>query len=89
MEVRYDLDTEAFATAAGLGLPLARAATVGTDPRFVAAIRELLIERAAGELGGQPARPALGGLGPSHDRCPDACCPNPRAPRPAACGAAP
>ena len=33
MEVKYDLDTEARATAERLGLPVARAATVGTDPR--------------------------------------------------------
>ena len=36
MEVIYDLDTEAAATAAELGLPFARAATAGTDPAFVA-----------------------------------------------------
>src|SRR4028118_971279 len=49
MEVRYDLDTEAAATAADLGLRFARAATPGTDERFVALVRELLVERAAVE----------------------------------------
>ncbi|MDT3397696.1 ferrochelatase, partial [Streptomyces sp. B1866] len=49
MEVTYDLDTEAAATAAELGLPVARASTVGADPRFVAAVRELVLERAAAE----------------------------------------
>ena len=87
MEVRYDLDTEALATAGRLGLPCVRAGTVGTDPRFVAAVRELVLERAAAERGEQPVRRALGVLGPSHDVCPAGCCANPRGPRPALCGA--
>ncbi|MEU5186885.1 ferrochelatase [Streptomyces klenkii] len=86
MEVKYDLDTEATAKAAELGLPVARAATVGADPRFAAAVRELVLERAATERGEDPARCALGALGPSHDLCPVGCCPA-RAPRPAAAGA--
>ncbi|MEV4616299.1 ferrochelatase [Kitasatospora sp. NPDC049258] len=84
MEVKYDLDTEAAAKAAELGLPVARAATVGTDPRFTAAVRELVLERAAVERGVPVERCALGTLGASHDVCAVACCPNPRAPRPAA-----
>ncbi|MEU1425182.1 ferrochelatase [Kitasatospora sp. NPDC005751] len=84
MEVKYDLDTEAVAKAAELGLPVARAATVGADPRFTAAVRELVLERAATERGAPVTRCALGALGPSHDVCAVACCPNPRAPRPAA-----
>ncbi|WP_441249935.1 ferrochelatase [Kitasatospora sp. McL0602] len=84
MEVKYDLDTEAVAKAAELGLPVARAATVGADPRFTAAVRDLLLERAAVERGLPVERCALGALGPSHDVCAVACCPNPRAPRPAA-----
>ncbi|MFF7212329.1 ferrochelatase [Streptomyces sp. NPDC008238] len=86
MEVRYDLDTEATAKAAELGLPVARAATVGADPRFAAAVRELVLERAATERGLAPERCALGALGPSHDVCPVGCCPA-RSPRPAAAGA--
>ncbi|MDH6580187.1 ferrochelatase [Kitasatospora sp. MAP5-34] len=84
MEVKYDLDTEARAKAAELGLPVARAATVGADPRFTAAVRELLLERAASERGVPVERCALGTLGASHDVCAVACCPNPRTPRPAA-----
>ncbi|MEV8100176.1 ferrochelatase [Kitasatospora sp. NPDC085879] len=84
MEVKYDLDTEAVAKAAELGLPVARAATVGADPRFAAAVRDLVLERAAVERGAAVERRALGALGPSHDVCAAACCPNPRAPRPAA-----
>lgn len=86
MEVKYDLDTEAAAKAAELGLPVARAATVGADPRFAAAVRELVLERAAVEQGLETRRCALGSLGPSHDVCPAGCCPA-RSPRPAAAGA--
>ena len=86
MEVKYDLDTEATAKAAELGLPVARSATVGADPRFAAAVRDLLLERAATERGHAPERCALGALAASHDLCPVGCCPA-RAPRPAAAGA--
>ncbi|WP_263165081.1 ferrochelatase [Streptomyces sp. SCSIO ZS0520] len=86
MEVRYDLDTEARQKAAELGLPVRRSATVGADPRFAAAVRELVLERAAAERGQPVERCALGTLGPSHDLCPVGCCPA-RTPRPAAAGA--
>jgi ferrochelatase len=85
MEVRYDLDTEATARAGELGLPVSRAATVGADPRFAAAVRDLVLERAATERGRTPERCALGALGPSHDICPAGCCPA-RTPLPAAAG---
>jgi protoporphyrin/coproporphyrin ferrochelatase len=51
MEVIYDLDLEAASTAADLGLPMARAATPGTDPRFVSMISALATEYAAGVAG--------------------------------------
>ncbi|MFE6774626.1 ferrochelatase [Streptomyces sp. NPDC057702] len=94
MEVKYDLDTEARDKAAELGLPVSRAATVGADPRFAAAVRDLAVERAATERfaatptpgAAPPERCALGALGPSHDVCPVGCCPA-RTPRPAAAGA--
>jgi protoporphyrin/coproporphyrin ferrochelatase len=69
MEVIYDLDVEAKATAERIGLPFARAGTVGVDERFVAMIRELVLER----LTDGPAR-ALGTRGPNHDACPVDCC---------------
>lgn len=69
MEVAYDLDTEAAAKAADVGLTFVRSATVGTAPGFVAMVRELVLER-TGEL---PAR-ALGGFGAAHDVCPADCC---------------
>jgi ferrochelatase len=69
MEVVYDLDTEAAERAAELGLAFARAETVGTEARFVAMVRELVLER----MGEAPPR-ALGRLGPAHDVCPATCC---------------
>ncbi|MCQ6249797.1 ferrochelatase [Streptomyces malaysiensis] len=91
MEVKYDLDTEATAKAAELGLPVSRASTVGADPRFAAGVRDLVLERAAterfaeGRAAAAPEHCALGALGPSHDVCPVGCCPA-RSPRPAAAG---
>ena len=51
VEVLWDLDEEAAATAAKLGLDYARAATVGTDPRFVRMVGQLV-------RSGRPARPS-------------------------------
>lgn len=70
MEVLFDLDEEALQVAEELGLGYVRAASVGTQPSFVAALRELVQERLDPSL---PKR-ALGGLGPSHDTCPVDCC---------------
>ncbi len=70
MEVMYDLDEEARHKAAEVGINFVRAGTVGTHPRFVQMIRELVLER----LTDNPTRLALGNLGPSHDVCPVDCC---------------
>jgi protoporphyrin/coproporphyrin ferrochelatase len=82
MEVLYDLDTEAAQSCEELKLPMVRAGTVGAHPRFVAMIRELIMER----MTEQPVRIALGNLGANHDVCPADCCPAPlrvaTAPRP-------
>jgi ferrochelatase len=86
MEVIYDLDTQAAEVAEKLGLPLARAATPGTAPAFVAMVRELLTERAAAERGEPVRRPGLSALGRKPDVCAAGCCPNPRGPKPALCG---
>jgi len=86
MEVVYDLDTEARATAEKLGLAFVRAATAGVDPRFVAMARDLLLERAAAERGEDVARATVGSLEASWDVCPRGCCANARGPRPALCG---
>ncbi|MGI8682905.1 MAG: ferrochelatase [Mycobacteriales bacterium] len=71
MEVIYDLDVEARERANSLGLRFVRAATAGTDPGFVATVRELVLER----LSVTGPRRAVGRLGPSHDVCPLDCCP--------------
>jgi ferrochelatase len=89
MEVVFDLDTEARDTAARSGLPISRAATAGTHPAFVAAIRDLLVERATVERGLTVVRASIGPPGPSHDACPEGCCPNARGPRPALGGVDP
>jgi len=74
LEVLYDLDTEARQIGDELGLNVLRARTAGTHPRFVSMIRELIEER----LGVRETRLALGQMGPSHDVCPENCCPAPR-----------
>lgn len=72
MEVIYDLDTEASATAERFGIELVRAATVGTDARFVAMIVELIEERRSGAN-----KRALGELSIRPDYCAADCCPAP------------
>jgi protoporphyrin/coproporphyrin ferrochelatase len=69
MEVIYDLDVEAKETAGRLGLPFARAGTVGVDDRFVRMIRSLILERTD-----DAPREALGLRGPNWDECPVDCC---------------
>jgi ferrochelatase len=88
MEVVYDLDTEALATASRLGLDAVRVPTSGADPRFAAMVRELLVERAATERGESPERVAVGGDPPCWDLCAVGCCPNPQGDRPALGGVA-
>ena len=88
MEVVYDLDTEALATAERLGLDAVRVPTSGTDHRFVAMVRELLVERAAVERGDRVDRISVGGDPPCWDLCAQGCCPNPRGDRPALGGVA-
>ncbi len=44
MEVVYDLDVEAAQVARELGMPLTRAATAGTHPRFASMVADLLAE---------------------------------------------
>jgi ferrochelatase len=86
MEVIYDLDTEAKAVAEEVGVAFSRAATAGVDPRFVAMVRELVLERSAAERGLEPDRPTVGGLTASWDVCPAGCCANQRGERSALCG---
>jgi len=78
MEVLFDLDEEARQKCDALGMAMARSATVGTHPRFVAMLRELIQER----IHGTPGRRAVGIFPASHDVCPVDCCLPPAA-RPA------
>jgi ferrochelatase len=75
MEVLYDLDIEARQLCEELALPMARAKTVGVHPKFIAMIRELILERTEGV-----ERRALGSFGPRQDVCPEDCCPAPQRP---------
>ena len=75
MEVLYDLDVEARKLCDSLALPMVRAKTVGVHPRFIAMIRELILERTD-----DADRRALGSLGPRRDVCLEDCCPAPQRP---------
>jgi ferrochelatase len=72
LEVLYDLDVEARERSSTLGLEMVRSQTVGSQPRFVSLLRELIAERIG--VGSAPRGRALGQDGPSHDVCPLTCC---------------
>ena len=74
MEVVFDLDTEAAQTARDLGMPYARAATVGTHPAFIDSLVDILFERAAAARGEDVRPDSTTGVGPFHTVCPDSCC---------------
>lgn len=80
MEVVFDLDTEARATAERLAMPYVRAATAGTHPAFIASLADILLERAAVARGEEVVPASTTGTGPFHTVCPESCC------RPAASG---
>jgi ferrochelatase len=73
MEIVFDLDTQARELCEELGLNMLRAHTVGTHPRFIAMIGELIRERTDENR----PRLALGAFGPRPDICPADCCPTP------------
>jgi ferrochelatase len=76
MEVLYDLDMEARQLCDFLSLPMVRAKTVGVHPKFIAMVRELILERTTEGA----ERKALGSLGPRPDVCEENCCPAPQRP---------
>ncbi len=95
LEVVYDLDTEAREHALGLGLDFHRAATVGTDPAFVAGLVDLALARAtAARHATDEAQPdgtaiardlnVLAALPPAD--CPPDCCRSQRPVKPTRCG---
>ncbi len=69
MEVIYDLDTAARAVADEIGLKLVRALTVGSAPRFVAGLRDLI----ACHIDGRTP-PSLSSKGPRVFPCAPGCC---------------
>jgi ferrochelatase len=73
MEVMYDLDVEAKQVCDSLNLPMTRAKTVGVHPKFIAMIRELIVER----MNPGVERRAEGSLGARQDVCAEGCCPAP------------
>lgn len=88
MEVQWDLDTEAMATAAEHDLFAVRVPTPGVHADFVSGLIDLVVER----LDDFPdaERPALTALGPWYDVCRPGCCENVRLGfKPALAGEAP
>lgn len=81
MEVVNDLDTEAAATAAEVGLRFVRVPTAGRTPELVAGLVDLLEARAA-EARGIPDAVLLD----LPSDCAAGCCPNLREAKPALCG---
>ena len=71
MEVLFDLDTQAAAVAEQRGIKMVRTPTVGTHPRFISMLVDL-VEEAADVRGD---RPSLSTSGPRPDSCPRDCCP--------------
>lgn len=74
MEVAYDLDTEALATAKDLGMVAVRAGTVGTREPFVRGLVDLLLERAALARGEEVTEATMGSLPALRSVCAPGCC---------------
>ncbi len=88
MEVKWDLDTEAIATAKEHGIFAVRVPTPGVHPAFVSGLVDLVLERRDGIPTAE--RPALTELGPWYDVCRPGCCENIRLGfKPALAGLAP
>jgi protoporphyrin/coproporphyrin ferrochelatase len=86
MEVVFDLDTEAAATAEECGLAFARASAAGDHPGFVSGLVDLMVERAAAARGDAPDHPVVGSAPVGWYECRADCCQNLREPgRPALC----
>jgi ferrochelatase len=74
MEVVYDLDTEALATARELGMTAVRAGTVGTREVFVKQLVDLVLERAAIARGEDVDQAVVGTLPAFPSITPNDCC---------------
>ncbi|ODT98997.1 MAG: ferrochelatase [Planctomycetes bacterium SCN 63-9] len=81
IEVLFDLDEEARDRCLELGIRMIRSPSVGTHPRFVSMLAELIEERLHPHS--LVNHRAVGAFGPGHDLCPPDCClPPPRPPIP-------
>ena len=74
MEVAYDLDTEALATARDLGMTAVRAGTVGTREVFVKQLVDLVLERAAIARGESVDEAVVGSFRAFPSITPNDCC---------------
>ncbi len=73
MEVLFDLDEEARQVCDEEHLHMIRVETVGTHPKFIGMLRELIEERSSDD----PERRAIGNFPANPDVCPIDCCPAP------------
>jgi protoporphyrin/coproporphyrin ferrochelatase len=80
MEVVFDLDTEAAATAEESGMAFARASTAGDHPAFVSGLVDLMLERATAARGEELECPIVGSAPAGWYECRVECCPNLREP---------
>ncbi len=69
VEVLFDLDYEVKQTCTEIGLDLIRVKTIGSHPKFVEMVCELIAERVLGKN-----KRATGKFPPNHDTCPSDCC---------------
>jgi ferrochelatase len=76
MEVKWDLDNEALASAEEAGLAAVRVPTPGVHADYVKGLVDLVMERVEGTPVAD--RPALTALGPWYDVCRAGCCENVR-----------
>jgi ferrochelatase len=74
MEVAFDLDVEALATARTLGIEAVRAGTASTRAPFVKGLVDLVLERAAAERGEDVPRATVGAFDAWPDVCLPGCC---------------
>ena len=72
VEVLYDLDEEARIVCERTRSEHGPSRTVGTHPRFVSLLRELIAERM--DMLPESRRRSVGPDGASHDVCPELCC---------------
>jgi ferrochelatase len=83
VEVAFDLDAELAEQAGELGVRMARAASAGSDPRFIRMIVELIAEQTSGAEPRVCGSGPRGGVGCNGTLCAPGCCEPPARRRPA------